>query len=57
MFEVHISDVEVDANYISIVFDFIFEDIFEIFIIPEGLTITFLVCCVHRKLVQEVGDS
>ena len=56
IFEVYIIDVEADTNYISIVFDCILEDEFEIFIIPEGLTIIFLVCCVHRTLIQEVGD-
>ena len=52
----YIIDVEVYANYISIVFDCILKDGFEIFIIPEGLTITFLFCCVHMTLIQEVGD-
>ena len=51
-----IINVEVDVNYISIVFDCIFQGGFEFFIIPESLTITFLVCCVHRILIQEVGD-
>ena len=53
----YIIDVEVDVNYISIVFDFIPEYGFEIIIIPECITITFLVCCVHRILIQYVGDS
>ena len=52
-----LNDVEVDVNYIYIVFDCILEDGFEIFIITEGLNINFLVYCVNRTLIQEVGDS
>ena len=52
----YIIDVEVYANYIYIVFYHILEDGVEILIIPEGPTITFLVCCVHMKLIKEVGD-
>ena len=52
-----IIDVELDANSISIVFDRSLEYGFEIFIIPEGLTITFLACCLHRALIQEVDYS
>ena len=44
-------------NFISIVFDCILDDGFENFIITEGLTITFLVCCVCMAPIQEVGDS
>ena len=54
-FEVNIIDVEIDVNYIFIVFDHIFEDRFEILITPEGLTITLPVCYVHITLIQEVG--
>ena len=49
--------VEVDANSISIIFYCILEDGFEIFITPEVLVITFLVCCVHSTLIQDVVDS
>ena len=52
-----IIDVEVDTNYISIVFDRILDDGFEIDIITEGLTITFIFRCILRELIQEVGDS
>ena len=38
-------------------FDRILENRFEMFIIPEGLTITFIVCCLHRTLIQEVVNS
>ena len=50
-------NVELDGNYISIVFECILEDGFKIFIIPEGLNIILLVCCVDQTLIQEVGDS
>ena len=52
-----IIDVEVDTNYISIVFDRILDDGFEIDIITEGLTITFIFRCILRELIQEIGDS
>ena len=51
----HIIDVEVDPNYISIIFDCILTNIFEIAIIPEGMNITFLVCFLHWRLIKEVG--
>ena len=42
-------------NSIYIVFGRILDDGFEIFVVPEGPTITFLVCCVHRRLIQYIG--
>ena len=48
--------VEVAVNYIFILFDIIPEDAFEIFIVPGGLTVIFLVCCVHSILIQDVCD-
>ena len=44
-------------NYIYIIFDRSLQYGFEIFIIPEGLIITFLFRCVHRSLIQDVDDS
>ena len=52
MFEVQMIDVEVDANYISIVFDCIIKYGFENFIITEGLTANFLLCCINSTLIQ-----
>ena len=51
----YIIDVYVDVNSIYIVFDRIIKDGHEIFIVPEGLAIIFIFCCVHRTLIQEVG--
>ena len=48
----YIIGVEADVNYILIFFDRILENRFEIFAIPEGLTITFLFCWVDRTLIK-----
>ena len=47
---------QVDSNFISLVFDRRLEYGFELFIIPEGLTIKLLVRCAHREIIQEVDD-
>ena len=39
-------------NSLSIFFDCKYEDGFEMFIIPEGMATTLLICCVHRTLIQ-----
>ena len=48
---------KMSSNNSGLIFYCILEDGFEIFIIPEVLTIAFLVCCVHKILIQEVCDS
>ena len=48
---------EMSSNTSGLIFYCILEDGFEISIIPEVLTIAFLVCCVHKRLIQEVCDS